>query len=202
MSEPIPPPLSSGPYRPDPIQPGSPRGPGQPKKRSGCLLAIYVLLGLGALVLVASAVGLYLFSQSEVGKSAIEAVKQSVDFASTASSGPEADALRAAGCGDAFIATQRQLLEVSEPLLESQGIDLEQAREGLGEAGDLLFVSCVLALFADEAPTCEAVATAFVAAAAEPPESFVVMVVSASQEPQCSGLYAADGSYIGELPTP
>ena len=65
---------------PPPATP-EPIGPGGPKERSGCLVALYVVLGLGLLLIVIAGIGSWLFLRSEQGQRVLEAARQCVVWA-------------------------------------------------------------------------------------------------------------------------
>jgi hypothetical protein len=87
---------------PPPATP-EPIGPGGPKERSGCLVALYVVLGLGVLLIVIAGIGSWLFLRSEEGQRVLEAARQGVEWAEDAAQAPGTAELRESGCETAMV---------------------------------------------------------------------------------------------------
>lgn len=82
------------------------------KKNSGCLIAVFVVMGLCLLVVIAAGVGVYQFSQTEDGKAAFGIMAESVRMATDGREGPAIDALEAAGCDEAMVMDMSRLMKL------------------------------------------------------------------------------------------
>jgi len=163
------------------------------RRRSGCLVALYVLFGVGAFVVVAGLVAGYFFLQSEEGQRLASAVRDSAEWVAEASKAPGTDALRAAGCGEAMVSTRARLVEMMSRLLPAS--DADELAPPEGSAAEEIVVACQLGFFASEVPSCEAVARAYAQAVDSPPAQFLVVVVQGGTE-HCVGSYAPDGTLL------
>ncbi len=74
-----------------------------PPKRSGCMVAVYVLFGVGLFVLVGGGIATWLFLQTEQGQKIVEVVKQGTEWMTEASRAPGTAELRDAGCEMALV---------------------------------------------------------------------------------------------------
>lgn len=173
-----------------------PIGPGGPKERSGCLVALYVVLGLGALLIVVAGIASWLFVRSEEGQRVLAAAREGIAWAEAAGKAPGTDQLRASGCESAMVTTFGQMLGLADEFLpaEQRG-DVEES-----PLDDETLVLCMLGIFSDAAPDCGEVARVYGAAVPDPPERFVVVVQKQGLNPgQCQGFFAPDGGFLGEL---
>lgn len=178
------------PSTPEPI------GPGGRRQRSGCLVALYVLFGLGALVLVLGGIAAWLFFRSETGQRVLEAAKEGTAWAQEAAAAPGTDALRQAGCDTAMVTTFGRVLDFTAQLLPPErAAEIER-----GEAADETLVICQLPLLSDTQPDCAEMARVYGSAVPDPPARFVVMVQRQGLRPrQCQGFYAPDGTLLDDL---
>lgn len=168
----------------------------RPSRRSGCLLALYALFGLGALVIVGLVVAGYFFYRSPEGQRLVSAVRESAEWAAEASKAPGTDALRAAGCSEAMVSTRERLVEMLSSLMPDGGA--EEFAQAPGLAGDELVVACQLGFFARDAPACDVIARAYGEGVEAPPARYFVVVVQGSTE-HCSGTYSPGGELLDPL---
>jgi hypothetical protein len=179
------------PSAPDPIGPGGSGG-----RRSGCLVALYVVFGLGALLLVGAGVAAWLFLRSETGQHVLDAAKEGASWAEEASHAPGTDALREAGCENAMVSSFGQILGLASHFLPPEkASDLQQ-----NPLAQETVVVCQIGLFSKAEPDCAAMASVYGSAVSDPPERFVVMVQRQGLGRRaCQGFYAPDGSFLGPI---
>lgn len=174
-------------------EPFPPTSPNAPKSRSGCLTALYIMLGIGVVLLLITGIGIFLFARSEQGQKLISGISEGISLVREASQAPGTDALRAAGCTQAMVMPTAKMIE----LLSQINPEVRQEVPELG--GDGTLVLCQPAS-ADAGPGCEEVARIYAGAAPQAPEQFGVMVQpQRGSEPKCQGTYARDGSFLGPL---
>lgn len=173
-----------------------PIGPGGPKERSGCLVALYVVLGLGALLIVLAGIATWLFVRSEEGQRVLEAAREGVALAEAAGQAPGTDQLRESGCETAMVTTFRQMFGLAAEFLPAE----QRGEVEESPLADETLVLCMLGIFSDAAPDCGDVARVYGAAVPDPPERFVVVVEKQGlSQGQCQGFFAPDGRFLGEL---
>jgi hypothetical protein len=161
--------------------------------RSGCLIALYVVLGLVVLVLVVGSIGAWLFLRSETGQRLVRATREGISLATEAARAPGTQQLREAGCSQAMVLPMRRMTE----LFESLGADMGDAQEALDR--DEIVVMCQMGGGETAAPSCDDVARIFIDAAGEVPETFAVVVQNRSQRgAACDARYTKDGTRIEE----
>lgn len=186
-----PPPLPGPANRPPPLP-----GPTQ-ARRSGCFIAVAVVLGLLVLVLVAGGIGAWLFLRSETGQRVRQTVSAGISLTRDAARAPGTEALRAAGCTEAMVVPTGRVFELL-------GEFAPEANRGNGPDADALrepiVVFCQLDVVDDRAPDCGEVARVYTGALQDPPERFGVMVLGEGRRGRvCEGAYARDGSRL-DLP--
>jgi hypothetical protein len=180
---------------PPPATP-EPIGPGGPKERSGCLVALYVVLGLGVLLIVAGAIASWLFLRSEQGQRVLGAARQGVEWAEEAARAPGTAELRESGCEMAMVTTFGQMLDLAAEFFPEETRDQIEENPHAEET----LVLCLLGVFSDAAGDCSEVARVYGAAVPDAPERFVVMVQKQGHsQGQCEGFFAPDGRFLGEL---
>lgn len=181
------------PATPEPIGPG---GPG--RRRSGCLVALYVAFGFGALVVVGSAIAAWIFLRSETGQHVLAAAKEGASFAQEAAGAPGTDALREAGCENAMVSTFGRMMDVAAHLLPPEKAGQLQKSPLAQET----VVLCQIGMFSKHQPDCGAMASVYGSAVSDPPARFVVMVQRQGLgQRACQGFYAPDGRFLGPLET-
>ena len=174
-------------------EPLPPTSPTAPKSRSGCLLALYIVLGIGAVLVVVTGIAIFLFARSERGQKLISGISEGISLVREASQAPGTDALRAAGCTQAMVMPTAKMIELVSEIAP-------QAREEVPELpGDGTLVLCQPASM-DTGPDCAEVARIYAGAAPNAPEQFAVMVqAQRGGKTKCQGSYARDGSFLGPL---
>jgi hypothetical protein len=159
--------------------------PDPPKtRRSGCLLALYVLLGLGALVLVTVGIGAWLFVRSERGQQLIGVAGEGISLMQQARRAPGTEALRAAGCAQAMVMPVARMAELI-------GQVAPQARKEMPEMfADGTVVFCQLPPGEGTGPECAEIARVYSNAVPDAPDRFGVIVQDQRRrEPRCQGSY-------------
>ncbi len=159
-------------------------GPPAPEKkgRSGFRILLYVLVGLGA-VLVLTCGGLAFFAYRD------PAIRETIGAAMEAQNAPGAAELRQAGCAQAGVMDMGAAMEAI----------LERAPE-TDLSIPTLFVSCQVAA-EGESLDCDQVARTYLAAVGRAPERFVAQVNSAgiNSRQLCQVVFSEDGQRLGTL---
>ncbi len=188
----------------------SPTGPPAPydeprSKRSGCMVALYILFGLGLLVVVGGGAAIYLFLQTEEGQRLAQGVKRGAEWVAVASQAPGTAELREAGCEAAMVSEAGEALDIILTTVFPEQEKRDEARAQLeSEAGqanldELLLVICTLPRFTTEQPGCDELARTYTNAVDRTPDSFYVMVMQQGQnEPSCQGIYSPGGQLLHE----
>jgi hypothetical protein len=159
-------------------------------------VALYVVLGLGALLIVLTGIATWLFVRSEEGQRVLEAAREGVALAEAAGQAPGTEQLRESGCETAMVTTFGQMFDLAAEFLpaEQRG-EIEES-----PLADETLVLCMLGVFSDAAPDCGDVARVYGAAVPDPPERFVVVVEKQGlSQGQCQGFFAPDGRFLGKL---
>jgi hypothetical protein len=170
-----------------------------PRKRSGCLIALYALFGVGLFVLVIGALAAYVALRSPQGQKVVEAMKQGMSWIMEAQRAPGTAELREAGCDTALVTSPSDAAEAFRELMP------EQARKGLEEretAPQLEhdMVICVVGRMTLASPDCSALARIYAAATGSPSESFIVRVQrQGHDDAACQGLYDGEGEFIESI---
>ena len=164
-----------------------------PKQRSGCLLALYIMLGIGATLLVVTGIGIFLFARSEQGQKLIKVASEGISLARDAAQAPGTNELRAAGCSQAMVMPTARMIELL-------GEISPDARKELPETFNVgTLVLCQLDSSGDTGPDCDQVARIYADAAPNAPERFGVMVQPRQGQAKCEGSYGRDGTFLGSL---
>lgn len=171
----------------NPQQPGMPYGqpPGPPPKKSGggCLMAILIVGGVFALIAVVSAFFAWRFATSPDGQKLVAAVGSGAAILSDAAKAPGTKELRALGCATALVFDARRVQEVAATFGDAGKIPKEE----------VLVVTCSVNL-ASSAPTCDQVASTYVAAVGTAASGFTAAVdVGGDTKKGCNARYLADG---------
>jgi hypothetical protein len=178
---------------------GQPIGP---PKRSGCLVALYVLFGVGLFIVVAGGLALYVFLQSERGQQVVQVVKDGAEWLTVATQAPGTPELREAGCETAMVSSAISAFEVFSVFVPDEGkreeirSQLEQDAGGY-DLEELELVICALPRFGGQAPPCDEIARTYASAVPAVPDSFYVLVVrQGADAPACQGIYSPDGTLL------
>ncbi|MCG8589652.1 MAG: hypothetical protein MJE66_10210 [Proteobacteria bacterium] len=170
-----------------------------PPQRSGCLVALYALFGLGVLAVGVIAVAAFFFVRSEPGQQALRAVREGVDAATQATMAPGADALREeAGCDRAVLVT------TPGDLVTFFGqFDLGDAAPpaATGPAAAERLVVCDAATLGPSL-SCDSVAGVYVAAVESLSERFIVGLRTGvggalASDFECLEYYSPEGARLG-----
>ncbi len=158
----------------------------------GCLLAVAVLLGVGALCTCTGlGIAAYtVYSRPELRR-VVGATGDMVAMAEEGMRDPGAQALVAAGCEQAIAFP----IERVEAIMREIAPDEERAAPP-PDAPDLL-VTC--ALRGEGAPPCAELARIFANAHASAPKSFALTVQSRTDPQACANLYAPNGELLRPL---
>ena len=177
---------------PDPPAPTAPPA----KSRSGCLLAVYIFLGVCAVGVVTTGIGAWFFLRSERGQKLIEVVRDGYSLMRQATQAPGTEALRAAGCTQAMVIPTTELLKLGGQLNPETRQDIPE------KLRDESLVMCQIAGDV-EGPDCPDVARIYAKAAPQAPERFGIIVQhQRGRQTRCQGSYARDGSRLGSLGGP
>jgi hypothetical protein len=175
-----------------------------PKRRSGCLLALYLLFGIGLFFLLAGGIAGYLFLKTEQGQQILETVKGGAQWITVAAQAPGTDELREAGCEAAMVSDAGSALDVFMTLVPDADQQAEIRERVEAEAGDepledLTIVICTLPRLGDAGPGCDELARTYAAAVDDPPASFYVLLIRQGQQgASCQGIYSPAGSLLRE----
>lgn len=182
-----------------------------PDERSGCLIAIYTLFAIGALVLLVGGASIYFFLQSEQGRQILDAAEKGAAWMAAAVAAPGTSELRDAGCEVAMVHSAGAALDVIVPLLPDREQQQEFREQLEARAGDvdldaLPLVFCAAPQFTLSPPGCAELAVVYGDAVEFPAETFAVVVAQQGRQGLvCQGLYTPAGILIDpldELETP
>lgn len=174
------------------------------KKRSGCLVALYVLFGIGLLGIVVGGIAIWAFLQTEEGQKVWKVARDGAEWVVAASQAPGTEQLREAGCEGAMVSDAGSALDIFMTLIpeaeKQEQVKEELAREaGEGNLDELLMVVCTLGRFTVSEPGCAELARTYASGVDAPPDSFFVIVMKQGQDaPSCQGIYDAEGTLLRE----
>lgn len=183
---------------------GQPIGP---PKRSGCIIALYAIFGVGLIVMVAGGVATYLFLQSETGQQFMKVAQEGVEWITVASQAPGTEELRDAGCETAMVSDAASAFEIVSVLIPEEDKQAEVRDELERDAGgypldELTLVICTLPRFSVGSPSCDELARTYGSAVETYADSFYVLVMQQGQdEPNCRGVYTPDGTLLAPPPS-
>jgi len=170
-----------------------------PKRRSGCMIALYSLFALGLFILVFGGLAGYVALKSPEGRKAVEAVKQSIGWIVEAQRAPGTAELREAGCETAFVTSLGAATEAFKDFMP------EQARKELedGEAArrlDQVMLICAVGRLTASPPECSELARIYATSIEFPPESYLVRVQRQGRNDAiCQGLYDSEGRFLENI---
>lgn len=171
--------------------PGPAYGGPPPKKSSnrGCIIALGIVGALALLSVIAVAIIIYSIAQNEEVRKIASAVGEGMDIMKEAQNGPGTDELRTLGCDQAMVLDMQRLAKLADDFRDG-GAPMPPDMPGK-------FVMCIVEEAAG-APSCDAAAKTFLAAAPRPSKRFAVTVeAQRSKNTQCSEVYAPDGKKLG-----
>jgi hypothetical protein len=164
------------------------------KKRSGCLIALGVVVGL--LLLLALIAGLFIWRwvKSEKGQMVIGAVGDATKAARKGFNAPGTAELRAAGCQQAVVIDSADMASIVKRFIKDGGIDDAELNAQLGK----LLIACDVG-YGDEAPDCDELARAYLKAAGRAKRPFEIRVQGQGNKPLCVGDYNQDGKRLDDI---
>jgi hypothetical protein len=178
-------------------EPPPPVPPSGGKSRSGCLLALYIALGIVVAALLALAIGAWVFVRSETGQRFIEVAREGISLTREAARAPGTDALRAAGCSQAMVMSMDRMFDLLgeiAPEARQRG----RRRGGAPMEGTLVF--CQMAANDGKDADCARLARTYAEAVPDGPERFgLVVQASGNGRPVCQGTYGRDGTFLEPL---
>ncbi len=170
-------------------------------KRSGCAIALYVMGGLGLLVLLIGVIVLIVggikvasFVSSDQGQKLIEGMGQAIEMAQEAENAPGAAELREAGCDSAMVTTTDAMLGIIGAFADEE--DMAEI-EAIAPPGTP-WIICQ-STFGSEPMDCGEVARIY-GEAVPSAEGEILIQAEAAGRPnsRCFGFYAPDGTLIRE----
>jgi hypothetical protein len=173
-----------------------------PPQRSGCMVALYVLFGVGLLAFLVGGVSLYFFLQSEQGQQFVKVVRDGAEWITVASQAPGTEELRGEGCETAMVSSASAAFNVFSVFIPEEDKQAELREQLERDAGgydldELLLVICALPRFSPQTPQCDQLARTYSSAVADVPDSFYVLAMQQGQDaPSCQGIYAPDGTLL------
>lgn len=177
-------------------------GPIEPPKRSGCIVALYVLFGAGLFLLVAGGIAVWVFLQSEQGQKIVEVASQGLEWMTEASQAPGTAELREAGCDVALVSEMSRAFELVMTLVPDEE-QKSEVLEKMGAAGNLqeqLLVMCTLPRLGLGEPDCSKFARTYSEAVPAGPETMFLLVMrQGADAPSCQGIYSTDGTLLENL---
>lgn len=160
---------------------------------SGCLIALIVVGILAVVSAIAIGIGVYLFATSSVGKTAFKLANEAPKLAEKGINAPGMADVRGLGCEQAFVLDMNDFAD-----LMSDMIDASSAK---GLMPDGLMITCQVRRGA-RAPSCDDIASTYVAAVKTPSKDFMVTVQEQGDDRAlCESSYDATGAPISSLPT-
>ena len=176
-------------------QPGYPQqqqgGPPPKKGMSGCMIALIVMGGLCMLMAIGAGVVFYKISQNPDVQKAYAVGKEGLRMAQEAQSGPGTSEVRALGCQTAMSFDMKRFVDLMNMF------DAGNTPTAPTTKTPARLVQCTVAS-RGAGPSCEAIAKTFFAAAPNQTGEVAVMVQSTgSKHADCSKLYSATGTLIG-----
>lgn len=154
--------------------PGPASAPAPKKKMSGCMVALLIVGSLCLLAAIAAVTVVVLALRTPEGAAALDMIKT----ASTAQTGPGAQALHKYGCRNVVVLPVAALNQIA-------------ARADAGAVVDELATLLVTCIEPPADRQCDAMAAAFVAAAR--PDGPVHFNIADEHAERCSGYYDVDG---------
>ncbi len=174
-----------------------------PKQRSPFVTFLYFLLGLGAVVLLVGGVGLYLFFRTERGQQVLTLAREGTALLAEAAMAPGTGELRGAGCETALAIPAGKIVDLFRQLGADTGAG--EIGEGVLSAGDLSAETPVVFCAQKQpgVPDCSVAARVYASVVSPAPDRFVVLMAPRQGDlAGCSGIFAPDGTRLGDLPDP
>jgi len=171
---------------PMPVPPAAPA----PKKTSGCVIALFVMLGLAGIACLGGGIALWVAARSDTGKQLLNAVDKGVKLAEKGVNAPGAAEVRAAGCPQAVVLDMKEMVDLVAGFIDGGLKDAEQP--------DGAMVLCQ-GPWGSQLPDCDALAPVY-AKAVSPTQPFTVEVKTQNaSKPACERRYHPDGTFFEEV---
>jgi hypothetical protein len=172
-------------------QPYPPYAPPLRKKSNrGCFIALAVVGGIGFVVVGAAGVGIYLFAHSTQGKQVLGTIGDMAELAVDAQHAPGAKEVAALGCDTAMAMDMDKMQRIMKERFDASASTLPAFS---------VMVVCQVGMLG-KAPSCEDVASTYLAAAGPPARGFVASVQRGGHsQPLCSTLYDPAGTKVKDL---
>ena len=156
-------------------------------------MALYVLFGVGAVLMVGGAIALSFFLRTPEGRETWAAVQRGANWATASQQAPGAEELRGAGCTLAMVSSFGQVEDIFDRLFPGNVPD----ELDLGEFSEQPFVLCAADPNELPGPICPHLARVYGDAVEPRPESFFLFVQDARKsELVCQGIYGPDGTLL------
>jgi hypothetical protein len=174
-----------------------------PNQRSPFVTFLYFMLGLGAVLLLVGGVGIYLFLRTEQGQRVLTIAREGGALLAEAAMAPGTGELRSIGCETALVVPAGKIVDLFRQL-DPEG-KAGEVGEGFlavgGLAGDTPVVFCSQRRGQAGTPDCTSAAKVYASTQVPPPARFVVLMAPRQGDlAGCSGIFAPDGTRLGDLP--
>ena len=151
------------------------------------MIVLSIVMGLFLIAIIATAVMIGIFAESDTGKGAFKAISDGTKVAAKGMKAPGTPELRALGCDQAMVI----------PMKDFAGVLADLDAAGANAVPDELLVTCQVGTFGTM-PTCDQVASTYVAAVGSANGDFFVTVTrQGSGHSECEQTYDADGVAVG-----
>ncbi len=164
-------------------QPG-PQHPPPKKGLSGCLIALLVVAGLVVVGVLIAGIGVWKAVSSPEGQKIVKVIGEGAKLGEEARTAPGAQELRRAGCQEAMVLDPARMADLIRELGDG------------GPPTDVTtqprMIVCQVGVLAS-APSCDALAATYVAAAHPSTPFHVTVQTQGGQHPKCAQGYTADG---------
>ena len=180
---------------------GQPIGP---PKRSGCVIALYVLFGVGLFFIVVGGLATWIFLQSERGQQLVTMMKEGAEWITEAVQAPGTEELRAVGCEVAMVSTASSAFELFSAFVPEEDKRAElraelEANTGGSDLDEMQLVICTVPGYQMETPGCDDLARTYATAVDTGSDAFYVFLMQdGGEEPICQGVFSSDGRLIAE----
>jgi hypothetical protein len=176
-----------------------------PRQRTPFATFLYFLLGLGAVLLLVGGVGVYLFLRTEQGRKMLTLAREGSALLAEAALASGTGELRGIGCETALVVPAGKIVELFRQL-DPEGMTGEVGEGFLSVgavAADTPVIFCSQRRGQAGRPDCTAAAKVYASTQTPPPDRFVVLMAPRQGDlAGCSGIFAPDGTRVGDLPKP
>ena len=171
----------------------TPQPPSSPApKRSGCLIALFVVGALCGLVCLAGGIATFVAARSDTGKKIFSAIDQGVKLAEAGVNAPGAEEVRAAGCPQANVMDLNEAMKIAGAFFDGGLKDDPEL--------DYMMVTCSAPLnFNGELPACETIAEVYAKTVASTRDFVVETKRVGEKKPECSSRFSGDGTFLKKM---